>query len=138
MSVAVIEVRFPDKILKPDDVKERRVLTTLEVMYEGGSRDGEIEDFLKRDLSQVVVGRHRRNWHFLETYKRTICIDIRSRRVIFRCADKTFKRNKSSWRERLLAVLRMHKLKPIVNFLLTGGHRPAVLMIGFGQVAIRA
>jgi hypothetical protein len=39
MSVAAIEVQFPDKILKPDDVKERRVLTTLEVMYEGGSRD---------------------------------------------------------------------------------------------------
>jgi hypothetical protein len=72
MSVAAIEVRFPDKILKPDDVEERRVLTTLEVMYEGGSRDGEIEDFLTRDLSKVVVGRHRRNWHFLETYKRTI------------------------------------------------------------------
>jgi hypothetical protein len=34
-------------------------------------------------------------------------------------------------------VLRMHKLKPIVNFLLTGGHRPAVLLIGFGQVATR-
>ena len=138
MSVASIEVQFPDKILKPDDVEERRVLTTLEVMYEGGSRDGKTEDFPMRDLSQVVVGRHRRNWHFLETYKRTICIDVRSRRVIFRCADVTFKRNKSSWRDRLLAVLRMHKLKPIVNFLLTGGHRPAVLMIGFGQVAIRA
>ena len=138
MSVAAIEVRFPDKILKPDDVDERRVLTTLEVMYEGGSRDGEIEDFLTRDLSQVVVGRHGRNWHFLETYKRTICIDIRSRRVIFRCADFTFKHNKSSWRDRLRAVLRLHNLKPIVNFLLTGGHRPAVLLIGFGQVATRA
>jgi hypothetical protein len=138
MSVASIEVQFPDKILKPDDVEERRVLTTLEVMYEGGSRDGKTEDFPTRDLSQVVVGRHRRNWHFLETYKRTSCIDIRSRRVIFRCADITFKRNKSSWRDRLLAVLRMHKLKPIVKFLLTGGRRPAVLMIGFGQVATRA
>jgi hypothetical protein len=138
MSLAAIEVRFPDKILKPHDAERRRVLTTLEVIYEGGSRDGEIEDFLTRDLSQVVVGRHRRNWHFLETYKRTICIDIRSSRVIFRCADITFKRNKSSWRDRLLAVLGMHKLKPIVKFLLTGGHRPAVLLIGFGQVAIRA
>ena len=138
MSVATIEVRFPDKILKPDDVEGRRVLTTLEVMYEGGSRDGEIEDFLTRDLSQVVIGRHRRNWNFLETYKRTICIDIRSRRVIFRCADITFKRNKSSWRDTLRAVLRMHKLKPIVNFLLTGEHRPAVLLIGVGQVAARA
>jgi hypothetical protein len=137
MSVAAIEVRFPDKILKPDDVEGRRVLTTLEVMYEGGSRDGKIEDFPTRDLSQVVVGRHRRNWHFLESYKRTICIDIRSGRVIFRCADITFKRNKSSWQDRLRAVLRMHKLKPIVNFLLTGGHRPAVLLIGFGQVATR-
>ena len=137
MSIASIEVQFPDKILKPDDVEERRVLTTLEVMYEGGSRDGKTEDFPMRDLSQVVVGRHRRNWHFLETYKRTICIDIRSRRVIFRCADITFKRNKSSWRDRLRAVLRMHKLKPIVSFLLTGGHHPAVLLIGFGQVATR-
>ena len=40
MSVAAIEVRFPDKILKPDDVEEPRVLTTLEVIYEGGSLDG--------------------------------------------------------------------------------------------------
>ena len=137
MSVAAIEVRFPDKILKPDDVEGRRVLTTLEVMYEGGSRDGKIEDFPRRDLSQVVVGLHRRNWHFFETYKRTISIDIRSRRVIFRCADITFKRNKSSWRDRLLAALRMHKLKRIVNFFFTGGRRPAALLIGFGQVATR-
>jgi hypothetical protein len=34
-------------------------------------------------------------------------------------------------------VLRMHKLKPIVSFLLTGGHRPGVLLIGFGQTATR-
>ena len=113
MSIASIEVQFPDKILKLDDVEQRRALTILEVMYEGGSRDGKIEDFPTRDLSQVVVGRHRRNWHFLETYKRTICVDIRSQRTIFRCAG-TFKPNNSSWWERLLAVLRIRKVKAIV------------------------
>jgi len=138
MSVAAIEVRFPDKFLKPDDVEERRVLTTLEVIYEGGSLHGKTADFPTRDPSQVVVGLHRRNLHFLETYKRTICIDIRTRRVIFRCADVTFKRNKSSWWDRLFAVFRMRKLKPIANFLLTGWHRPAVLLIGVRQVATTA
>ena len=56
MSVATIEVRFPDKFLKPDDVEERRVLTTLEVIYEGGSLHGKTADFPTRDPSQVVVG----------------------------------------------------------------------------------
>ncbi len=124
MSLAAIEVRFPDKILKPDDVERRRVLSTLEVMYEGGSLHGTTDDFPTRDLSQIVIGLHRRNWHFLETYKRSICIDIRSRRVIFRCADMTFKPNKKSWRDRLLAVLCMHKPKPIVDFLLAGVASP--------------
>ena len=138
MSLTTITARLTDEPVKLDDADGRRVLTTLKMTYEGGSLDGKTANFPTRDLERIVVGLHRRNWHFFETYKRTICIDIRSRRVIFRCADITFKRNKSSWRDRLLAVLRMHKLKPIVNFLLTGRHRPAVLLIGVGEVATRA
>jgi hypothetical protein len=34
-----ILVRFSDESVKLDDVEERRVLTTLEVIYEGGSSD---------------------------------------------------------------------------------------------------
>jgi hypothetical protein len=67
-----------------------------------------------RDLARVVVGLHLRNWHFFETYKRTISVDIRSQRTIFRYAG-TFKPNNSSWRERLLAVLRIRKLRAIQN-----------------------
>ena len=45
MSVAAIGVRFADKILKPDDVKGAQGLTTLEVIYEGGSLHGKTADF---------------------------------------------------------------------------------------------
>jgi hypothetical protein len=50
----------------------------------------------------VVVRVYGRNCHFFETYERTICVDIRSRRTIFRYAGLTSKSNNSSWRERLL------------------------------------
>jgi hypothetical protein len=99
---------------KLDDVEEHRVLTTLEVVYEGGSLDGKTADFSTRDVSRFMVGVHRSNWHWFETYQRTICVDIRSRRVIFRHAGFTFERNNSSWWKRLLAVLRIRKLKAIV------------------------
>ena len=50
---------------------------------------------------------------FDDVEKRTICVDIRSRRTIFRYAGRTSKRNNSSWWERLLAELRICKLKAI-------------------------
>jgi hypothetical protein len=112
--MTAILVRFPDESVKLDEVEERTVLTTLEVIYEGGSFHGKTADFSKRDFDRLVVGIHGRNWHFLETYERTIYVDIRSRRTIFRYADLTSKPNNSScWWERLLAELHIRKLKAI-------------------------
>ena len=111
--MTAILARFPDESVKLDDVEERKVLTTLEVIYEGGSLHCKTADFLTRDVDRLVVGVHRRNWHFFETYKRTICVDIRSRRTIFRYAGLTVKPNNSSWWKALLAVLRIRKLKAI-------------------------
>ena len=112
MTAIVVPLR--DEPVELDDVWEHRALTTLEVLYEGGSLDGKTADFPTRDLSRFVVGFHRRNWHFFEIYERTICVDIRSRRSIFRCAGLTFKPSNGSWWKRLLAVLRIRKLKAIV------------------------
>jgi hypothetical protein len=111
--MTAITVRIPDESVELDNVEERRVLTALEVIYEGGCLDGKTADFTTRDLERVVVGLHVRNWHFFETYKRTICVDIRSQRTIFRCAGRTAKRNNSSWWESLLAAHRICKLKAI-------------------------
>jgi hypothetical protein len=86
--MTAILVQFPDESVKLDDVEERRVLTALEVIYEGGSLHGKTADFPTRDVERLVVGVHRRNWHFFETYERTICVDIRSRRTIFRYAGE--------------------------------------------------
>ena len=84
--MTAILVRFPDESVNLDDVEEHSALTALEVIYEGGSLHGKTADFPTRDLERVVVGLHLRNWNFFETYKRTICVDIRSRRTIFRYA----------------------------------------------------
>ena len=113
--MTAIAVRFTDKSVKLDDLEHRRVLTTLEAIYEGGPLDGKTANFPTRDFSRFVVGVHPgRNWHFFETYKRTICVDIRSRRTIFRYAGLTFEPNNSSWWKAFLAVLRIRKLKAIV------------------------
>src|SRR5262249_27264705 len=110
-----IEARFTDKPVKLDDVKERRVSTALKMIYEGGSLDGKTANSPTRDLSGVVVGFHRRDCHFFETYKRTIWVNIRNRRTIFRYAGHAVKSNyNSSWWKRLLALLRIRKLKAIV------------------------
>ena len=112
--MTAITVRIPDESVELDNVEEHRVLTTLEVIYEGGSLHGKTADFPTRDVERVVVGLHLRNWNFFETYKRTICVDIRSQRTIFRFAGAlTSKTNNSSWWERLLAELRIRKLKAI-------------------------
>jgi hypothetical protein len=113
MSLTAILGRFPDESVKLDDVEEGRVLTALEVIYEGGSLHGKIADFPTRDLERLVAGVHGRNWHFFETYQRTICVDMRSRRTIFRYAGLTSKLNNSNWWKRLLAALRIRKLKAI-------------------------
>jgi len=107
-----IAARFTDKSVKLDTEK-RRVLTTLKMIYEGGSLDGKTANFSTRDLSCVVVGLHRGNWHFFETYERTIWVNIRNRRTIFRCAGFTSKLNNSSRWNRLLAVLHIRKLRSI-------------------------
>src|SRR4029077_10869849 len=111
--MTAITIRFPDESVELDNVEEHRVLTGLEVIYEGGPLHDKTEDFPNRDLERVVVGLHRRNWHFFETYKRTICVNIRSQRTIFRYAG-TFKPNNSGWWKRLLTVLCIRKLKAVV------------------------
>ena len=111
--MTAIAARFPDESAELDHVQQRRVLTGLKVIYEGGPLHDKTEDFPSRDLERVVVGLHRRSCHFFETYKRTICLDIRSRRTIFRYAG-TFKPNNSSWWKKLLTVLCIRKLKAIV------------------------
>jgi hypothetical protein len=108
-----IAARFTDKPVKLGDAEERTVLTTLKMIYEGGSLDGKIADLPTRDLSCVVVGLHRGNWHFFETYNRTIWVNVRNRRTIFRCAGFTSKSNDSSRWNRLLAVLHIRKLRSI-------------------------
>jgi hypothetical protein len=108
--MTAILVRFPSESVKLDDVEEGRVLTALEVIYEGGLLHGKTADFPTRDLERLMVGVHGGDWHFFETYERTICVDIRSRRTIFRYAGLTSKPNNSSWWRRLLAALRIRKL----------------------------
>jgi hypothetical protein len=61
-----------------------------------------------------VVGLHRGNWHFFETYKRTIHINLRNRRTIFRYAGVFSKSNKTCWWKSLLALLRIRALKAII------------------------
>jgi hypothetical protein len=114
MSLQTIAARFTDKPGKVDAADECRVLTTLKMIYEGGSLDGKTANFPIRDVSRVVVGRHRGNLHFFESYKRTIWINIRNGRTIFRCAGLAVKSNNSNWWKPLLAVLRIRKLKVIV------------------------
>jgi hypothetical protein len=114
MSLRAIAARFTDQHVKLADAEERSALTTLKIIYEGGSLDGKSANFPTRDLSCVVVGRHLGNWHFFETYKRTICVNVRDRRTIFRCASLTVKSNNSSSLRRLLAVLRIRKPKAVI------------------------
>ena len=114
MSRRTIAARITDKPFRLIDAREPKVLTTLKMIYEGGSLDGKTANFPTRDVSCVIVGRHRGNWHSFETYKRTIWINIRNRRTIFRCAGLTVKSNDSTWWKTLLAVLHIRKLKAIV------------------------
>jgi hypothetical protein len=111
--MTAILVRFPDESIKLDDVEKDRVLTTLEVIYEGGSLHSKTADFPTRDIQRLAVGVHGRNWHLLETYQRTICVDIRSGRTIFRYAGITSKANNSTSWKRLLAALGVRKLRAI-------------------------
>jgi hypothetical protein len=114
MSLTTIAARLTVSPVKVDDAQERKVLTTLKMIYEGGSLDGKTANFPTRDVSCVVVGHHRGNWHSFENYKRTIWLNIRNHRTIFRCAGLTVKSNDSTWWKRLLAVLHIRKLKAIV------------------------
>ena len=118
MSLTTIAAPLTHEPVKLDDVDEQRVLTTLKIIYEGGSLDGRGANFPTRDLSCVVVGIHQGDWHFFETYKRTVSINIRNRRTIFRWSggftSKTSKPANSSGWKKLLAALRIRKLKAIV------------------------
>ena len=115
MSLMTIAARVTDEPVKLDDANERRVLTTLKMIYEGGSLDGKTANFPTRDLSCVMIGLHRGDWHFFETYKRTVSVDIRNRRTIFRCTGGlTFKSTRISWWKRPFAALRIRKLKAII------------------------
>ena len=112
--MTAITVRIPDESVELDNVEERRVLTALEVIYEGGCLHGKTADFPTRHLERVVVGLHVRNWHFFETYKRTIHVNFRNRRTIFRYAGVFSKSNKTCWWKSLLALLRIRALKAII------------------------
>lgn len=114
MSLTTIAARFTDEPIKVGNAGESGVLSTLKMIYEGGSLDGKTANFPTRDVSCVVVGRHWGNWHSFETYHRTIWINIRNRRTIFRCAGLAIKPNNSNWWKRLLALLHLRKLKAIV------------------------
>ena len=118
MSLTTIAAPFTHEPVKLDDADEQRVLTTLKIIYEGGSLDGKVANFPTRDLSCVVVGIHQGYWHFFETYKRTVSINIRNRRTIFRSSgsltSKTSKPDNSDGWKKLLAALRIRKLKAIV------------------------
>ena len=114
MSLMTIAARFTDQPVKFDDAEERRVLTVLKMIYDGGPADGKIANFPTRDVSCVVVGLHRGNWHSFETYKRTIWVNLRTRRTIFRWAGSRVKSNNGNWWSTLLANLHIRKLKTIV------------------------
>ena len=114
MSLRTIAARLPDTSVKLDHAKKRRVLTTLKMTYEGGSLDGKTANFPTRDLERIVVGLHRRNWHFFETYERTIWVNTRNRRTIFRCTGATIKSNNSTWWKRLLAVIGLRRREAII------------------------
>ena len=102
--MTAIAIRFPDESVELDNVEEHRVLTTLEVIYEGGSLHGKTADFPTRDLERVVLRLHLPNRHFFETYKRTICVDIRSQRTIFQLRRHFLNPTTSSWWKRLLVL----------------------------------
>ena len=86
MSLTTIAAQFTDEPVKLEDADGRRVLTTLKMTYEGGLLDGENANFPTRDVSCVVVGLHRGVRHVFATYKRTISINPRNHRTIFRCS----------------------------------------------------
>ena len=118
MSLTTIAARFTDEPVKLEDADERaderKVLTKLKMTYEGGSLDGKTANLPTRDVSCVVIGLHRGNWHFFETYKRTTSINTRNRRTVFRYSGSvTSKSTISNGWKRLLASLRIRKLKAI-------------------------
>ena len=114
MSLITIAARHTDEPVKLDDPDERRVLTSLKIIYEGGSADGKTANFPTRDLSCLVIGLHRGHWHFFETYKRTIWVNLRNQRTIFRLVGSAVKSNNSNWWSALLENLHIRKLKTIV------------------------
>lgn len=113
MPLATITAGLGGKTAGRGRARERRVLKGLKIIYEGGSLDGKSANFPTRGLWCVVVGLHRGNQHILETYERTIWLNLRNRRTIFRCTGVASKSTDSSWWKDLLAVLHIRKLKAI-------------------------
>ena len=113
--MTAIAIRVTGEPVRRDGLEHPRALKTLRVAYEGGSLDGKTANFATRDLSRFVIGVHPgQNWHFFETYKRTICVDIRSQRTIFGYAGTFKPQQPAVWWKRLLAALRIRKVKAIV------------------------
>jgi hypothetical protein len=109
MPLRTIAARLVDESVKVDNGRAPKILRTLKMVYEGGSLDGKASNFPTRDVSCIVAGVHRGSWHSFETYKRTIWVNRRNGRTIFRCAGVTVKSSESRWWNRLLAVLRLRK-----------------------------
>lgn len=78
---------WPRVIAVNDRSGANEPLTTLRVIFEGGPRHGETRDIENRDVREITYGINR-NPHLgiFDRYKRTIGIDIRTGRVIFRFA----------------------------------------------------
>jgi hypothetical protein len=101
------------KSVELDNVEEHRVLTTLEVIYEGGSLHGKTADFPRATLSA--------SW-LASTCLIGISLKLISARSasIFAASERSFATpallnpTTSSWWERLLAVLRIRKVEAIV------------------------
>ena len=86
MSFTAILDQFPDESVILDAVETRTILTTLQVIYDGGSLDGKTADFPTRDLERLVIGVHGGDRHSFETYERKISVIFAAGETIFHCA----------------------------------------------------
>lgn len=79
----------------------RRVLVGLEVVFEGGPRNGQTRDLRDRDVREIKVSMHRNPRRMgTSRYVRTITIDQGSGRTVFRFAGtevRTFERPVGIW-----------------------------------------
>ena len=114
MSLQTIAAPLAHTATRLDSSDKPSVSTTLKMIYEGGSLDGKAANFPTRDVSCIVVGSHRGNLHFFETYQRTIWLNIRNRRTIFRYAGVTVKSSNSSRWKSLFAALHLRRREAVI------------------------